>query len=1032
MRSKFKWIFTLLVAFTMQFSFAQEKTVTGSVSDELGALTGASVVVKGTTRGVTTDFDGKFSISAKQGEVLEVSFTGMKKSTVVVGAANVYDIVMEPGFVGDEIVLTGIVGVARKADAVTSSYQIVKNEEITQAANPNAVQSLAGKVTGLQINTTSNGVNQTNSIVLRGSRSLTGSNEALVVIDNAVSSATVLQNLPPAIIESMNVIKGAQGAALYGEQGRNGVIVVTTKRGSANEKMNVSINSSMTFEDIAFVPQRQERYGQGWSGQHVTYENGAWGAEFDGVVRTIGQVQADGTYITGEYSPIKDNIKQFYKTGTLLQNGVSIGGGNAETGYINFNANQQKTDFVVDGDKLNRSSFQVRGGKTIGKWNVEGNVSYITQNTQTTTSDILTELLQAATNIPVEKFKNSGNEGAWTSYYRNPYWRANNERFQNRSDNFNAYATLGYQVNKNIKINYLANVRTFQNSSLNYNNGYIDTIQLGGGDASTVSSFSQTNSGQTSIYADLTANFDYKLSEKISFNGLLGNNLTDTYLKATATGGTNLIIPGLYDLSNVGSPSVFTGANNSQSRQRTASFYADAQFGYNDYLFMNVTGRWDAVSALKGSTEGNSYFYPSVGASFIPTKAFSGIKSDKGLTHAKVYANYIKVGNRSSISPYDLNNLYLLGSGYSYPNGQSNSYVQQTAFTDTSIKPEFQKTLEGGFNLGFFKNRLTLDVAGYQVTTTDGILNVSASYASGGTGLQTNVGQLTNKGFEIDLGFTPIDKNSFNDLGLVWENRLGISHYKTVVDKVSDQATEVALYTGRNAGVFAVEGEEYPTIKGIVYERDDQGRVIIGANGVPLKSANFEVMGKATPDYILNYSTSVNFKGLRLSMVMDYRTGHQFYSQTKEWLAWSGHLYESAENGRTGFIFPNSSIETSPGVYTQNTNVVTGGNSYSSYLSYFQDEYYDVGENFILDATALKIRELAFSYGLSDNAIKNLGLSSLRFGIVSRNPFTFLAKENRGYADPEASISNGNAKGFANIGRYPVTRTLAFTLNATF
>jgi len=1029
MRSKFKWIFTLLVAFTMQFSFAQEKTVTGVVSDDAGTLPGASVVVKNTTRGVTTDFDGNYSIAAKQGEVLEFSFAGMKKSTVTVGAANVYNVVLQPGFVGDEIVLTGIVGVARKADAVTSTYQVVKAEEITQAANPNAVQALAGKVSGLQITTTSNGVNQSNSIVLRGNRSITGSNEALIVIDNAISSATVLQNLAPESIEAMNVIKGAQGAALYGDRGVNGVIVVTTKRGSGGDKVKIALNSSIGFENISFMPTRQERYGQGWSGQHVTYENGAWGAEFDGVVRTVGQVQADGTYFTAPYSPIDKNINNFFKTGTLLQNGISISGGSLEQGYVSVTANKQNTDFVVDGDLLDRSSFIVRGGKQIGKWTLDGNVNYITSKTETTTSNILQELLQAATNIPVEKFRNSGNEGAWTSYYRNPYWRADNERFIDRSDYMTGSATFGYEINKNIKLNYIANVRTFQNNGLNYVNEYVDNIKLGGGDAGTSSSFSQYNSGQRDFYGDFTANFNYKLTEKIGMSATLGNNMTDRFFKRTTVGGTNLTIPGLYTIDNVENVAASTGGN-FETRARSASFFSNVDFDYNDYLYLTLTGRYDMISELVGSTEGNKYFYPSVGLSFIPTKAFEGIKSDKGLKYAKVYANYIKVGNRSSISAFDLNNLYVGGAGYPY--GNNNSFVQQTTVTDGAIKPEFQTTIEGGFNLGFLKDRLTLDFSAYKTTTTDLITSVDGSAASGVARLQTNIGKMTNKGLEIDLGFTPIAKSSFNNLGLVWENRLSYSTYKAIVDEVSDQANEVALVTGAEASIFAVKGEEFPVIKGTAYARDDQGRVIIGANGNPERAEGLKVLGKATPDYILNYSTSFSFKGLKLSMVMDYRTGHQFYAQTKDWLSWSGHLYESALNGRTGFIFPNSSIETAPGVYTANTSTVTGGNSYSSYLSYFQDEYADIAENMVLDATALKIRELALSYGLSNDIVKRIGLSDLRFGVSARNPFVFLAKENRGYADPESSFSNGNGKGFANIGRYPTTRTLAFTLNATF
>ena len=442
MRSKFKWIFTLLLAFTMQFSFAQDKTVTGVVSDELGPVPGANVVVKGTKRGTATDFDGNFSISVKQGEVLVVSYAGMKSANITIGTANSYKVTL----VADveelrPVEVIGAIGIKKKQDAITSSNQVVNARELTQAANPNVVQSLAGKVSGLQINTTNNGVNATTSIVLRGTRSISGSNEALVVIDNVISTAGVLRSMAPELIESTNVIKGMQGAALYGEQGRNGVIVVSTKKGAKSGKLRIALNSSMDFEEVAYLPVRQQRYGQGWNGQHISYENGGWGAEMDGVVRPVGLAQADGTYFMAPYSPIKDNIKEFFQTGTLFQNGISLSGGTLKDGYVLLSANKQNTAFVVKGDELDRSSFLFRAGKEFGKWTIEGNANYISSRTETTSSSLFTDLLQTATNIPVGRFENSGQAGHWTSYYNNPFWLRDNVRNLNRSDFVNLIGT---------------------------------------------------------------------------------------------------------------------------------------------------------------------------------------------------------------------------------------------------------------------------------------------------------------------------------------------------------------------------------------------------------------------------------------------------------------------------------------------------------------------------------------------------------------------------------------------------------------
>lgn len=1030
MRSKFKWIFTLLVALTMQFSFAQEKTVTGVVSDEIGPIAGANVVVKGTTRGTTTDFDGNYAISAKPGEVLEVSYVGYANQEVTVGAANAYNVSLTATLL-EEVVVTGIVGVKRKAEAVTSAYQKVDKGELTQAANPNAISALQGKVTGLQINTTNNGVNQSNSIVLRGVRSMSGSNEALIVIDNVQSTNEVLTNLSPELIESVNVLKGGQAAALYGEKGVNGVIVVTTKKGSADSKISVDINSSITFENVSYMAQRQERYGQGWSGNHVSYENGAWGAEMDGVVRPVGLAQADGSYIMAPYSPIEDNIKEFFQTGTVFQNGVTIGGGTLKDGYALLSVNNQQTEFVVENDQLRRTTGLFKGGKQMGKWTVEGNVQFVKSTTNTTNSSLLTELYQAATNIPIQKFRNSGNSGHWTSYYRNPYWVMDNERYERRLNYIAGQATVGYKFNDNISVNYLLNLTSRNQDGQNTINGYTDNLQVGGGDHTTVASFSQFNNAQFKFYSDLVFNFDYELTEDLDFGLNLGLNLQDTRWKVTSVGGENLTIPGLYTIDNVENPDQGTNfgsltTGNWHSRSKSYAYFANLDLGFRDFLFLNATARLDANSDFIGGSEDYSYFYPSVGLSFVPTKAFDGLKGNKVLNFAKLYGSYTKNGNSSILGVYDINQTLSAGSGF--PFGDSNSFGNNFQVTDNGLRPEFMTTTELGFNLGFLKDRITLDFAVYKTVTDDLITNISPSYTSGNSRVLTNIGQMTNKGLEIDLGFTPIKTDNFK-----WENRVGFTTYKSIVDKVSNQSTEVALVNFADVGIFAVEGEEFPLIKGTAYERDDQGRVIVDpSTGNPIKAEGLKVLGKANPDFILNYNTSVSYKGFRLAAVMDYRTGHQFYSGTKSWLSWSGHLYESAVNGRTGFIFPNSSYESSPGVYTANTNIVTGGNSYSTYLSYFQDEYSDIGENFVLDATAFKVRELSLSYTFNKDMIKKAKLSNLQIGVNARNPFVVLPEENRGYSDPEFSRSSGNDKGISVVGQYPTTRTFAFTLNASF
>jgi TonB-linked SusC/RagA family outer membrane protein len=1026
MRSKFKWIFTLLLALTVQFSFAQEKTVTGVVSDATGPIPGANVVVQGTNRGVQTDIDGRYSISARQAEVLVFSFVGMSDFKATVGAANVINARLQEGVELETVIVTGALGIRRTRDAVTSSQQVVKAAEITQAAQPNAVLALVGKVSGLQINTTNSGVQESTRVVLRGNRSLTGNNQALVVIDNAISSLAVLQTISPELIESTNVIKGPQGAALYGSQGVNGVIIVTTKRGNKGGKVSANVTSSVDFEEVAFIPQRQRRYGQGWSGTHVTYENGAWGAEFDGVVRPVGLAQADGTYIMAPYRSIDDNIKKFFTSGTIRQNGFSVNAGD-ESGYAAVSGNHLAREFVVEGDESFRTSINIKGGKKVGKWDVSGNVNYITNRYGTTSSSLYTELLQAATNIPVERFSAPRNEYHWNSYYRSPYWMRQNIRNNSRFDNVSGIATLNYKLNENINFNYLANMTVIQNNFMNYTNGYVDQLRIGGGDHTTVSTFDTGNSNSRAYYGDFLVNFDYMLSDKIGFKANVGNNIQDTYARSASVGGDNLTIPGFYNISNItGTPRTSNGF----SRRRSFSFLANVDLAYDDYLFLNMTGRNDWTSVLDQSS--NSFFYPSAGISFVPTKAISALENSSVLNYAKVAVSWVRNGN-TNVGAYDNNLLFVQPTGY--PFGSLNTFVQTTTVTDQFIKPEFYTTQDVTLNLEFFKSRLNLDVSAFWTKGVDLNTRISPSFTSGLAGAFVNVGETSTTGLEIDLGFTPIHNR---EIGLKWTNRLSYSRAITMVDKVTDQADSFALAnfaTSGGIGIFAEKGEEFPLIKGIGYQRDDQGRVIIDpATGLPLKTTDYIKLGKSTPDYILNYSTSVDFKGFTLAAVMDYRTGHQFWSGTKNWLSWSGHLYDSAVTGRTGFIFPNSSIPdpANPGQYIANNNVLTGGTNYNSYLQYFQDEYADTAENFVLDATAFKVREISLSYSFKQEMISRAGISALRVGVNARNPFMVLPQENRNYSDPEQSRSTGNDQGIAAVGQYPLTRTFGFSVNLTF
>ena len=1034
MKKRLSGILTLLLALVVQLTFAQqEMTVTGTVTDDTGLpLPGVNIIIQGTTTGVQTDFDGNYSIQASEGDVLVFSYLGLQTVEYVVGDVNTINIEMQPDAAQlDEVVITAL-GIRRKVDELTTANDVVDSEELTKANNPDIVRGLAGKVSGLNIKQLGSGVTGETRIVLRGSRSISGNNEALVVIDGAISSAEYLETLDPNSIESVNIMKGANGAALYGSQGSNGVIIVTTKRGTLEGGVAITAQSSLDFETVAFVPERQTRFGQGWDlgngFENVIYENGGWGPEFDGRMVRVGLPQEDGSFIMAPYtSRGADHIKEFFQTGITQQNRVSISGGDDE-GFIYLSAQNQKTEFVIENDQLNKSAFNFKAGKTMGDWVVNGNATYTYTATEESyisdTESLFGDLLQVASNIPIEQFEGSGNAGHWNAYYLNPYWIRENKRRNRDTNRFNLLADLQYNFNENINLIIRSNGLFTFRDVLQYGNGYSEpesVIATTGSDRSESAYYQRYTTKWQQYYTDALLNFDYEINDMFAFDANIGVN--NQYLKTseTSVGGIGLTVPDIYSSQNLTGQFDPSRTYDDLSQERRYSVFGQVTLGFQDYLFLNATARNDWTSVL--SEENNNFFYPSVGLSFVPTEAFIDLRGDV-LNYAKLRASYVKVGN-DPISAYSINQVVTQAPGF--PFAGQNSFVLPTTITDENLEPEFTTSFETGVNLGFFNDRLTLDASYYNGTTDNQVTSIATSAASGGENATINVSQMDFWGAEVDLGLTPIRNEDFR-----WDINAGWSKSYAKVIEVSEQADQVFLAGVEGfAQVSAVEGEQFPTLLASAYERDDQGRIIVDEEGNPVETSGVEVMGSTTPDYIVNLTSSLSYKNFTLGITMDYRTGHVFYSDQKFGMTWSGHLVESAQAGRGPFIFPNSAIEVSEGVYETNTTVPSGGNTAGSIIN-FWGNLADIGETNVLDATALKIRELTLRYDVDRVWLENTFLTEFSISAVGRNLFTFLPEENRGYADPESNFTTGNGQGYSTTGQYPPTRTLGMGVTLKF
>ena len=979
----------------------------------------------------------------------------------------------------EEVIVTGALGIKKKQDAFTSSNAVIKTDELRKAGSPNAVQALTGKVSGLQINIPNSSVNSQATINLRGQRSITGDNSALVVIDGAISTASVFQQLPPEIIESTNILKGQQGAALYGERGGNGVIIVTTKKGTNSERINFTLSSNIDFSSVYKLPIYQKRYGQGWPGDGtydstvyngtswVPYENGSWGPEythpsFAGQETIIGLPQQDGTFIKGSFAPIDDHLKYFFKTGVLYQNGLSLNAGGKDS-YAFLSVNRVQNDFVVDRDQLKRNNFLFKAGKKLGDLRIDGTFNLIDQHTSETDSNLYDQLLQTPTNVDVRKYANSGIMGAWSAYINNPYWTIQNVRYDNKATTFIGNLKAEYEINKNINISYLANIRTLSTLGESHNNGYQYTTYWNAPGTifddenpetlfahSAITSNYYKSMGKTfEYYGDLLLNFNYDLTEDINMKLNIGFNNTDNSTSVVTQGGTNLQVPGFYHINNILNPASIRDLANTQTRRRTFAGLGNLDLAYKDFLYINSTFRYEKNSGTATiSTDTNQFSikatpYYSFGVSFIPTKAFDFLRQNNILNYAKITAGYTRVGNASAIPTYGTDEVAgVLPTGFPY--STIASYTINKTPVDPKINPEYQYSKEASIQLGFFKDRISLGGAIYKTDVDDLITRKTTSSASGIASYLANIGDMTNKGYELDLELVPLKSEDFE-----WRLSGSYSSYKSEVTALDGGVERVSLlaYGTPNVGIYAKIGEQFPLIMGSSYQRDPDGRIIVGSNGIPLINSELQVLGKVNPDYILGFNTSFKYKGITISGTADYRTGNSFVAMTKRELAYVGALEETADFDRAqGYVVPNS-VQLVNGAYIANTTPVNGAGNYTNVNTYFTGPYRTVGENMVVDGSAFRIREIAVTYSLPKSYLQNTFVNTITFGVYARNPFVWYAKSNRNYADPETASNSGvidrtpgqalgiggpNAFGIAFGGQYPTTRTFGFSFNATF
>lgn len=1036
-------------------ALAQSRTITGKVtsSDDGSPIPGVSVVIKGTTRGTTTDANGSYQISANDNATVTFSYVGYQPQTVVVGNRSVLNITLGvDASTLNEVVVTAL-GVARQQKELGSATDVVKSDKLVQAKAVNISQALSGKVAGLQINTVNNGVNPANRVVLRGNRSLLGNNQALIVIDGTQAPSDALNFLNPNDIENVSILKGANAAALYGSEASNGALIITTKKGSAGAP-KISLQNTTWAESISFMPKLNERFGAGteaYSRVYIPFENQSYGPEFNGQTYDIGQTLEDGTIQKALYSNSPNSKRNAYDVGGTTQTDLSLSSGD-ERGTFYISLQNLKTKGILPGDSYSRTGGRFNATRQYGKFRGAFNIDYRVGNFEGTTSNFYNNVLNTAANIPLTNFRNwqplkladgtlnpANPNNYFNDYFQNPYFEKDNNR-QNRLDYYlTGNFQLDYQAAPWINFTYRAGINNQSYESKAFGGKYTFSAyakqhiyrakDIPGGVTDFMGSFRRLNQ-------DFFLNAKKNLGP-ISANLIAGVNLQEREGRFIQTSASALVIPELYNVSNrVGEP----GVSQSNAKSRLLGAYGDLTLGFKDYLFVHVTGRNDWSSVL--APQSRSFFYPGADISFVVSDAIPSIKNGNFLSSAKIRASATKVGQISLGGPfgtgaYQLETIFSPGGGFPY--GGLAGYTLGNTANNPNIQPEFVTSYEIGGEFSFLNDRVGLDLSYYTQKNTNQTVRIDVSTATGYNGATINTGRLDNSGFEVDLKTTPVRLSN----GFRWDLNVNYSRINTQVVDIAEGLDEINLssyYGAVNSSlyqIFAVKGQPFPVIKVVGYERERDskgalipgGRVVVDpASGYPLKAGELINMGQTNPPDRLGINTAFKFKGFTLAGTAEYRGGNVIGHGLAETMWFTGSAYATTVYGRERFVFPNSVTKNADGTYTPNTSIAVrdGG------LGAWDSNLRNFGENFVTSGAFWKLRELSLTYELPQTILQRTRfLKSASVGLVGRNLVTLLPKDNI-YTDPEFNNTTSNAVGVNATGITPPTRTYGFTVQVGF
>ena len=1024
----------LFFALTLS-AYAQQ--ISGTVTDENGVpLPGATVLVQGTSNGVSTDFDGNYSISASQGDTLVFSFVGYSSQSVVVGSSSTVNVSLEPDNALEEVVVTAL-GVQRNTKALGYSVTNVEGDEISANPSTNAINALQGKVAGVNITGSAMGAKGSSRVVIRGSSSLTGNNQPLYVVDGITINNDNLgaagmwggtdfgdgiSSINPDDVASVTVLKGGAAAALYGSRASNGVIIITTKNGLGSEGLGIEINSTTQFDMLnTSLWDTQTTYGAGSLGAAPSNSTSAmdnmysaWGAKMSGQLVP----QFDGVSRPYSYS---DNRDKFYRTGTTYSNTISFSTG-SENGNTRFSITNLDNDDISPNSTLDRNQISVNTSQKLGdNLTVDANIKYSLedQSGNPRLSDgpgnANWVVNNYAPSVDVNWAKGPNGDGrnddltefrATPSIYIQNPWFAQNY-YVNDAEKERFIGAINARLDLTDFLYIRGRVGTdrydlFRTNSEPYGTGYIPMGQI---------------THYTLQFKQFDADFflgtdNLSLTDQVSLTAFVGVGSNTIESQSISLRGNEFIVPGLVSVNNTKSKSTGYGF----SEKQINSAYGSAEFGYNDWAFLTVTARndWFSTLSLAGKNAPNNDLYTSATLSLVLSDAL-----DLGdISFLKLRAGYSQVAGGAD-SPYRLNLTYgIVGQGHL---GASLGQVNGGQIPNTEITPFEKNETEFGFDIRALDNRLSLDATYYDNETIGDIVGVSASATSGYGSALANLGEINNSGVELLLKYKPIVTDDF-----AMEVSLNYTNNDSKVVATNDTNGNISLDEprDRNLRVTHIVGEKYGALFGTSFQRDSQGRIVHETSRgypVPVIVNNRKILGFGVPPQQIGIGASFRYKDFNASFLIEGKSGGQIYSGTNNYLMGVGlHKATVPAGGREAGMVPDGVLE--------DGSVITTSLDYAQQQAYW-GRYNDAAEAGIRDSDYMRLRQLSIGYTIPSDVLEGTFIQSASVSLIGKNLF-FLSNDVEN-VDPESAYNSNNSQGLEYMGM-PVPRTIGFNVNLKF